>query len=82
MAEKLGSSWYNSRLGSFYHVRRTIGFLTGCMARAGQRRAATPSRGKISLAEFSRIGRPMEAGDENGVRAPDPLNPKWCMADL
>jgi photosystem II stability/assembly factor-like uncharacterized protein len=69
------SSWYNQPTGQFYHVitdNRFPYWVYGAQQDSGS--AATPSRGKYRSLNFH-DWRPMEAGDENGYIAPDPLNP-------
>lgn len=69
------SSWYNQPIGQFYHVATDNRFpywVYGAQQDSGA--AATPSRGKYRALDFH-DWRPMEAGDENGYVAPDPLNP-------
>ncbi len=69
------SSWYNQPTGQFYHVATDNRFpywVYGAQQDSGA--AATPSRGKYRSLNFH-DWRPMEAGDENGYVAPDPLNP-------
>jgi photosystem II stability/assembly factor-like uncharacterized protein len=70
------SSWYNQATGQFYHVATDNLFpywVYGAQQDSGA--AATPSRGKYRSLNFH-DWRPMEAGDENGYVAPDPLNPE------
>src|SRR6266404_6707691 len=70
------SSWYNQPTGQFYHVATDNRFpywVYGAQQDSGA--AATPSRGKYRSLNFH-DWRPMEAGDENGYMAPDPLNPE------
>jgi len=70
------SSWYNQPTGQFYHVSTDNRFpywVYGAQQDSGA--AATPSRGKYRSLN-SHDWRPMEAGDENGYVAPDPLNPE------
>src|SRR5258705_3300589 len=70
------SSWYNQRTGQFYHVATDNRFpywVYGAQQDSGA--AATPSRSKYRSLNFH-DWRPMEAGDENGYIAPDPLNPE------
>jgi len=69
------SSWYNQPTGQFYHVATDNRFpywVFGAQQDSGT--AATPSRGKYRSLNFH-DWRPLEAGDENGYVAPDPLNP-------
>jgi photosystem II stability/assembly factor-like uncharacterized protein len=70
------SSWYNQPTGQFYHVATDNRFpywVYGAQQDSGA--AATPSRGKYRSLNFH-DWRPMNAGDENGYIAPDPLNPE------
>jgi len=70
------SSWYNQPIGQFYHVATDNRFpywVYGAQQDSGA--AATPSRGQYLSLNFH-DWRPMEAGDENGYIAPDPLNPE------
>jgi len=70
------SSWFNQPTGQFYHVATDNRFpywVYGAQQDSGA--AATPSRGKYRSLNFH-DWRPMEAGDENGYIAPDPLNPE------
>ncbi len=69
------SSWYNQATGQFYHVATDNRFpywVYGAQQDSGS--AATPSRSGYRSLNFH-DWRPMEAGDENGYIAPDPLNP-------
>lgn len=69
------SSWYNQPTGQFYHVATDNRFpywVYGAQQDSGS--AATPSRSNYRSLNF-RDWRPMEAGDENGYIAPDPLRP-------
>ena len=69
------SSWYNQPNGQFYHVAADSQFpywIYGAQQDSGS--AAVSSRGRFR-ALSSRDWRPMEAGDENGYIAPDPLHP-------
>ena len=69
------SSWYNQPTAQFYHVTTDNQFpywVYGAQQDSGP--AATPSRSKYRSLNF-RDWRPLEAGDENGYMAPDPLNP-------
>jgi photosystem II stability/assembly factor-like uncharacterized protein len=69
------SSWYNQPTGQFYHVitdNRFPYWVYGAQQDSGS--AATPSRSNYRALNFH-DWRPMEAGDENGYIAPDPLNP-------
>jgi len=68
------SSWYNEPIGQFYHVVTDTRFpywVYGAEQDSGA--AATPSRGFYRSLNFH-DWRPMEAGDENGYVAPDPLH--------
>ncbi len=69
------SSWYNQPIGQFYHVATDNRFpywVYGAEQDSGA--AATPSRSRYRSLN-SHDWRPIEAGDENGYIAPDPLNP-------
>jgi photosystem II stability/assembly factor-like uncharacterized protein len=69
------SSWYNQPTGQFYHVitdNRFPYWVYGAQQDSGA--AATPSRSNYRSLNFH-DWRPMEAGDENGYIAPDPLSP-------
>ena len=69
------SSWNNEATGQFYHVATDNQFpywVYGAQQDSGP--AATPSRSRYSSLNFH-DWRPLEAGDENGYIAPDPLNP-------
>ena len=69
------SSWYNQATGQFYHVATDNQFpyrVYGAQQDSGS--AATPNRSRYRSLNFH-DWRPMEAGDENGYIAPDPLNP-------
>ncbi len=69
------SSWYNQATGQFYHVATDSQFpywVYGAQQDSGP--AATPSASKYRFLNFH-DWRPLEAGDENGYIAPDPLNP-------
>jgi photosystem II stability/assembly factor-like uncharacterized protein len=69
------SSWYNQATAQFYHVATDNRFpywVYGAQQDSGS--AATPSRSNYRSLNFH-DWRPMEAGDENGYIAPDPLNP-------
>ena len=69
------SSWYNQPTGQFYHVitdNRFPYWVYGAQQDSGA--AATPSRSNYRSLNFH-DWRPMDAGDENGYMAPDPLNP-------
>ena len=68
------SSWYNQPTAQFYHVVTDNQFpywVYGAQQDSGS--AATPSRSKYRSLNFH-DWRPMQAGDENGYIAPDPLN--------
>ena len=70
------SSWYNQPTGQFYHVitdNRFPYWVYGAQQDSGS--AATPSRGNYRALNFH-DWRPIEAGDENGYIAADPLNPE------
>jgi photosystem II stability/assembly factor-like uncharacterized protein len=70
------SSWYNQPTGQFYHVitdNRFPYWVYGAQQDSGA--AGTPSRGNYRSLNFH-DWRPLEAGDENGYLAPDPLNPE------
>jgi photosystem II stability/assembly factor-like uncharacterized protein len=70
------SSWYNQPTGQFYHVATDNRFpywVYGAQQDSGA--AATRSRGKYRSLNFH-DWRQVEAGDENGYVAPDPLNPE------
>jgi photosystem II stability/assembly factor-like uncharacterized protein len=69
------SSWFNQPTGQFYHVATDNQFpywAYGAQQDSGS--AATPTAGKFRNLNFH-DWRPLEAGDENGYIAPDPLNP-------
>jgi photosystem II stability/assembly factor-like uncharacterized protein len=69
------SSWFNQATGQFYHVATDNQFpywVYGAQQDSGP--AATPSSSKYRYLNFH-DWRPLEAGDENGYIAPDPLNP-------
>jgi photosystem II stability/assembly factor-like uncharacterized protein len=69
------SSWYNQPTGQFYHVTTDNRFpywVYGAQQDSGP--AATPSRGRFRALNFH-DWRPLEAGEENGYLAPDPLHP-------
>ena len=68
------SSWYNQPTGQFYHVATDNQFpywVYGAEQDSGA--AATPSRSDYRSLNFH-DWRPIEAGDENGYIAPDPLH--------
>ena len=69
------SSWLNQATGQFYHVVTDNQFpywVYGAQQDSGP--ATTASAGKYRYLNFH-DWRPLEAGDENGYIAPDPLNP-------
>jgi photosystem II stability/assembly factor-like uncharacterized protein len=69
------SSWFNQPSGQFYHVATDNQFpywVYGAQQDSGS--ATTASRSKYSSLNMH-DWRPIEAGDENGYIAPDPLNP-------
>jgi photosystem II stability/assembly factor-like uncharacterized protein len=69
------SSWFNQPTAQFYHVATDNQFpywAYGAQQDSGS--AATPTAGKFRNLNFH-DWRPLEAGDENGYIAPDPLNP-------
>ena len=69
------SSWYNQPIAQFYHVvtdNRFPYWVYGTQQDSGA--AATPSRSNYRSLNFH-DWRPIDAGDENGYLAPDPLNP-------
>jgi photosystem II stability/assembly factor-like uncharacterized protein len=69
------SSWYNQPTAQFYHVITDNQFpywVYGAQQDSGA--AAVPSRGKFRNID-AHDWRPVEAGDENGYIAVDPLNP-------
>jgi photosystem II stability/assembly factor-like uncharacterized protein len=68
------SSWFNQPTAQFYHVATDNQFpywVYGAQQDSGA--AATPSRSRYRSLNFH-DWRPMDAGDENGYIAPDPLN--------
>ena len=70
------SSWYNQPTGQFYHVitdNRFPYWVYGAQQDSGA--AGTPSRSNYRSLNFH-DWRPLEAGDENGYMAPDPLDPE------
>jgi photosystem II stability/assembly factor-like uncharacterized protein len=70
------SSWYNQPTGQFYHVITDSRFpywVYGAQQDSGA--AGTPSRSNYRSLNFH-DWRPLEAGDEDGYIAPDPLNPE------
>lgn len=69
------SSWYNQPTAQLYHVsvdNRFPYWVYGAQQDSGA--VAVPSRGKFHTIT-AHDWRPIEAGDENGYIAPDPLNP-------
>ena len=69
------SSWYNQPTAQFYHVGTDNQFpywVYGAQQDSGS--ASTPSRSRYRSLNFH-DWRPMDAGDENGYVAPDPLSP-------
>ena len=69
------SSWLNQATGQFYHVITDNQFpywVYGAQQDSGA--AATASASKYRFLNFH-DWRPLEAGDENGYIAPDPLSP-------
>ena len=69
------SSWFNQPTAQFYHVITDTQFpywVYGAQQDSGP--AAMPSSSKYRSLNFH-DWRPLEAGDENGYIAPDPLNP-------
>jgi photosystem II stability/assembly factor-like uncharacterized protein len=69
------SSWFNQPTAQFYHAATDNQFpywVYGAQQDSGP--AATPSSSKYRYLNFH-DWRPLEAGDENGYIAPDPLNP-------
>jgi len=69
------SSWLNQATGQFYHVATDNQFpywVYGAQQDSGA--AATATASKYRFLNFH-DWRPLEAGDENGYIAPDPLNP-------
>ncbi|MGA8575172.1 MAG: hypothetical protein WB609_05700 [Candidatus Cybelea sp.] len=75
------SSWYNQPTAQFYHVATDNGFpywVYGAQQDSGA--AMAPSRTKyatISQQDF----RPLDAGGENGMLAPDPKHPGVVYGD-
>jgi photosystem II stability/assembly factor-like uncharacterized protein len=68
------SSWLNQPTGQFYHAVTDNQFPYWVYgAQQDSNAAATPSRGRYLSLNFH-DWRPMDAGDENGFIAPDPLN--------
>jgi photosystem II stability/assembly factor-like uncharacterized protein len=69
------SSWFNQPTGQFYHVITDNQFPYWVYgAQQDSNAAATPSRGRYLSLNFH-DWRPLDAGDENGYIAPDPLIP-------
>jgi photosystem II stability/assembly factor-like uncharacterized protein len=69
------SSWYNQPTAQFYHVVTDNQFPYWVYgAQQDSNSVATPSRSKYRSLNFH-DWRPIDAGDENGYIAPDPLNP-------
>jgi photosystem II stability/assembly factor-like uncharacterized protein len=69
------SSWYNQPTAQFYHVVTDNQFPYWVYgAQQDSNAIATPSRSKYRALNFH-DWRPIDAGDENGYVAPDPLNP-------
>src|SRR5882762_728136 len=69
------SSWYNQPTAQFYHVVADNQFPYWVYgAQQDSNSIATPSRSKYRSLNFH-DWRPIDAGDENGYIAPDPLNP-------
>ena len=69
------SSWFNQPTGQFYHVVTDTQFPYWVYgAQQDSNAVATPSRSKYRSLNFH-DWRPIDAGDENGYIAPDPLNP-------
>ena len=69
------SSWYNQPTAQFYHVVTDNQFPYWVYgAQQDSNSIATPSRSKYRSLNFH-DWRPIDAGDENGYIAPDPLNP-------
>ena len=69
------SSWYNQPTAQFYHVVTDNQFpywVYGAQQDSGT--TAIPSRSKYRSLNFH-DWRPIDAGDENGYIAPDPVNP-------
>ena len=69
------SSWYNQPTAQLYHVITDNQFPYWVYgAQQDSNSIATPSRSKYRSLNFH-DWRPIDAGDENGYIAPDPLNP-------
>ena len=69
------SSWFNQSTAQLYHVATDDRFPYWVYgAQQDSNAIATPSRGKFRSLNFH-DWRPIEAGNENGYIAPDPLNP-------
>jgi photosystem II stability/assembly factor-like uncharacterized protein len=69
------SSWYNQPTAQFYHVATDNQFPYWVYgAQQDSNSIGTPSRSKYRSLNFH-DWRPIDAGDENGYIAPDPLNP-------
>jgi len=69
------SSWFNQPTGQFYHVVTDSQFPYWVYgAQQDSNSVATPSRSRYRSLNFH-DWRPIDAGDENGYIAPDPLNP-------
>jgi len=69
------SSWFNQPTGQFYHVITDNQFPYWVYgAQQDSNAVATPSRSRHRSLNFH-DWRPIDAGDENGYIAPDPLNP-------
>ncbi len=69
------SSWYNQPTGQFYHVATDNQFPYWVYgAQQDSVAVGTPSRSRYRSLNFH-DWRPMDAGEESGYIAPDPLNP-------
>ena len=69
------SSWFNQPTAQFYHVVTDNQFPYWVYgAQQDSNSVATPSRSRYRSLNFH-DWRPIDAGDENGYIAPDPLNP-------
>ena len=69
------SSWFNQPTAQFYHVVTDNQFPYWVYgAQQDSNAIATPSRSRYRSLNFH-DWRPIDAGDENGYIAPDPLNP-------
>jgi len=79
---KLGVPGSIKPTGQFYHVihRQSVSLL-GVRSAARQRLRSYPQPREIPFAKFH-DWRPIEAGDENGYIAPDPVNPGIISAAL